>query len=46
MWPMDFPLSSYAWTYTKGAGKAKGRPLVTQASDVKQIQIDGVIFFD
>lgn len=30
---MDFPLSSYAWTHTKGAGKAKGRPAVIQASD-------------
>lgn len=30
---MDFPLSSYAWTHTKGAGKAKGRPVVIQASD-------------
>lgn len=28
MWPVDFPLSSYAWEYMKGAGKAKGRSTV------------------
>lgn len=33
MWPVDFPLSSYAWTHAKGAGKAKGRPTVTLSSD-------------